>query len=418
MNSIREDAHRIIQESIKEVLPDSAVDKALKDLDVSGKDIYVLSIGKAAWTMAKAAADNLGPAVKKGLVVTKYDHSNGPITNFEIVEAGHPIPDENSIAGASKALEMVQELTEDDLLLFLISGGGSAVFEKPLEGISLNDIIYMTDQLLCCGAEITEINAVRKHLSAVKGGRLAQQCDGRIYSIVLSDVIGDRFDAIASGPACPDSSTSEEAIGIVEKYNICIDEQLIDVLRKDTPKKIENVESVISGSVSELCQAAAKCSESLGYEPLILSSSLECEAKEAGKFFASVAKEIKEGKYSFGTIKPPCAVIAGGETVVRIYGNGKGGRNQELALSAALGIEGVEDVVIFSVGSDGTDGPTDAAGGIVDGRSAAQMRKAGKSPEVMLDYNDSYHALKASGDLIMTGATGTNVNDLMVVLCR
>ncbi|MFY9154434.1 MAG: DUF4147 domain-containing protein, partial [Prolixibacteraceae bacterium] len=319
---------------------------------------------------------------------------------------------------ANLALELVSELTPEDQLIFLISGGGSALFEKPMDGVSLEDIIFITNHLLACGADIVEINTIRKHLSAVKGGRFAQQCGGaKIYSIVLSDVVGDHPDAIASGPAFPDSSTSADALRILEKYSIRIDSHLKKALESETPKFLDNCETVISGNVSELCRAAAESAEHLGYTPLILTTSVNSEAKEFGKFLASIAHEIKAGNTA-SYPQAPCAIITGGETVVHLTGKGKGGRNQELALSAATGIEGLGNVLVFSVGSDGTDGPTDAAGGIVDGSSVSRMRAASVSPEASLENNDSYSALKSSGDLILTGPTGTNVNDLMVVLCR
>ena len=418
MNTIRDDAMVIIDESIKAVLPEAAVIKALQNKKIN-TDVVLVSIGKAAWNMAKAAKDTLGSKVKKGIVITKYSHSKGLIGNCEIIEAGHPVPDQKSVLGATKVLEMVSELTPNDQVIFLISGGGSSLFEKPLDGVSLEDIIEMTNQLLRCGADIVEINTIRKHLSAVKGGRFALQCGGaKIFAIVLSDVVGDKLDAIASGPAYPDSKTSLEAFNILRKYGIPLAGHLVKALENETPKTIENCETVVTGSVTALCEVAEKSAQKLGYSPLVLSTSVDCEAKEYGEYLASVVKEIKSRNYSEFAPKPPCAIIAGGETIVRLTGNGKGGRNQEVALSAALGIEGIEGVVVFSVGSDGTDGPTDAAGGMIDGGTAARMRSAAIIPEVCLANNDSYHALKASGDLILTGPTGTNVNDLMVILCK
>lgn len=417
MNEVKEDALTIIKESLKAVLPDAAVINALKKKNFTGNAV-VVAIGKAAWNMAYAAKSTLGNKVSKGVVITKYGHSKGEIEGFEIIEAGHPVPDENSIMGACKAIELVQSLTEKDNVILLISGGGSALFEKPMDGVTLDDIMDITGQLLKCGADIVEINTIRKHLSQVKGGRFGALCKAKIYAIVLSDVIGDRLDSIASGPVYPDSSTSDDAMKIIEKYKLHINDNVRKAIIKETPKKIENCETVIAGNASLLCKSAAKAAEKLGYMPLVISSSLDCEAKEAGKFIASIAREIKKGDGGKFCLKPPCAVIAGGETVVHITGNGKGGRNQELALAAAIGIKGLKDVVIFSSGSDGTDGPTDAAGGIVDGTTYERVKKSGISPEAYLDNNDSYNALKASGDLIITGPTGTNVNDLIVLLCK
>ncbi len=418
MSDMREDALQIINESIKAVLPNEAVDRALKNKIFHG-EVVVVAIGKAAWNMAEAAKACLGDRIKAGAIVTKYEHSKGPMEGFEIIEAGHPIPDENSVRGAETAIKLVKELNREDHVILLLSGGGSALFEKPMEGITLDNIKEMTDQLLGSGADIMEINTLRKRLSSVKGGRFAQKCgEAQLYSIVLSDVIGDRLDAIASGPAHPDTSTSEQALEILEKYKLQVDEHIKEVLKVETPKEITNCETVIAGNVTALCEAAARKAQQLGYQPVILTTTMDCQAREVGKMMASIAHEVKKGTNTNYSIQAPCAVIAGGETVVRIIGRGKGGRNQELALSASLGIDGLEDVVIFSVGSDGTDGPTDAAGGMVDGGTVYRMKAAGVLPEVHLERNDSYHALKASGDLIMTGATGTNVNDISVILCR
>jgi len=434
-NNLRENALTIVKESIKAVLPEEAVIKALKQKEFNSKGkIVVVAIGKAAWNMAKATENVLGDIIYKGIVLTKYDHSMGPIDGFEIVESGHPVPDENSVIGAEKVLKMVSGLNKEDRVIFLISGGGSALFEKPMEGVTLEDISHITNQLLGSGADIVEINTIRKRLSALKGGKFATLCgEAKIFSIVLSDVIGDRLDSIASGPAYPDSSTTEEALEILNKYNLKVEHHIKEIIKIETPKTVDNCETVITGSGKALCEAAAASACRLGYEPMIITSTLNCEAKEAGSFMASIAREIKtidgktfngetnRGKSSvsrYPFITPPCAVIAGGETVVRIIGSGKGGRNQELALSAALGIKGLKDVLLFSLGSDGTDGPTDAAGGIVDGTTAEKMKAAGISPETYLNNNDSYNALKATGDLIITGSTGTNVNDVVVLLCN
>jgi hydroxypyruvate reductase len=415
MKTMREDGNTIIGSAIEAVLPEAAVIKALENKKFSGK-VVVIAIGKAAWNMAKATQQTLNQQIDAGLVITKYEHARGPIDGFEIVEAGHPIPDGNSVLGASKAIALVENLSEEDHVILLVSGGGSALFEKPMPGIMLEDIMDITEQLLGCGADIVEINTVRKHLSGVKGGKFALHCKkASIFAIVLSDVIGDRLDAIASGPAYPDGSTSEEALKIINKYDLTVTDEMLEVLSIETPKEITNCETVITGSVSALCDAASESAKALGYQPIILSSTLDCEAKEAGKFLAAIAREIHSHKTHH---KKPIAMIVGGETVVRIIGKGMGGRNQELALSAALGIEGLEGTLIFSVGSDGTDGPTDAAGGMVDGTTAMKIRATGMEPEVYLDNNDSYHALQASGDLIMTGSTGTNVNDLIVLLCK
>ncbi|MDK9711263.1 glycerate kinase type-2 family protein [Acidaminobacter sp.] len=417
MNRIRQDALRIIDSSIDGVLPEAAVQTALKDRAIT-KAVTVIAIGKAAWRMAEASYSVLGEKIRRGLIVTKYGHSQGVLPNFEIIEAGHPIPDENSVLGAEKALEMVSAADgSEDLILFLVSGGGSALFELPQLGLKLSEIMEITDQLLSRGANIIEMNVVRKHLSRVKGGRFAEACgQTELFVIVLSDVIGDPLDVIASGPAFPDPSTSAEALGVLEKFGIAYSAKVKAAIEKETPKSLGFCESIITGSVTTLCDAAAAACEALGYAPIILSTEMTGEASELGRTLASFSREILLGKSSPHKLRPPCAIIAGGETIVHLKGKGKGGRNQETALAAAFGIEDLEHVVIFSVGSDGTDGPTDAAGGLVDGNTLSRIRSAGFDPKQLLAENDSYHALEASGDLVMTGPTGTNVNDLMVVL--
>ncbi len=295
-------------------------------------------------------------------------------------------------------------------MLFLLSGGGSALFEKPLiPGDELQDI---TRQLLACGADITEINTIRKRLSAVKGGRFAQACSpARVFSIVLSDIIGDPLDMIASGPACPDSSTCAQAMAIVEKYSLSLSPAAFSLLSKETPKALDNATTRITGSVRELCAAAADSCRRLGYQPVLLTDQLDCEAREAGRFLAAVLRSHAGDSRSL-------AFIAGGETVVHLTGSGLGGRNQELALAAALGISGIDGAAVFSVGSDGTDGPTDAAGGYVDGDTLGELAAKGLDLSAVLKANDAYNGLKAVGGLIVTGPTGTNVNDVSVALLR
>ena len=404
---LRDCADYIIDASIRAVQPDEAVKRALSGKQFPGR-VVLVSAGKAGWQMAKAAYDCLGDRIDQGVVVTKYDHVKGPIGSFLCMEAGHPIPDENSFLGTQKALEAVSGLKEEDTVLFLLSGGGSALFEKPL--VSREILQDVTEQLLSCGASITEMNTIRKRLSSVKGGRFAQICaPANVFSVVLSDILGDPLDMIASGPACPDQSTCQDAENIAEKYNLILNEEVKALLRQETPKYLDNVETKITGSVTQLCAAAANACREKGYEPIVLTDHLCCQAREAGSFLASIAKtHAKDHKR--------VAFIAGGETVVKILGDGKGGRNQELALSAAEGIRGIEGVAIFSVGSDGTDGPTDAAGGYVDWQSAEELENVGVDVFQMLQNNNAYYALKAVGGLIVTGPTGTNVNDVAVVL--
>ena len=415
MTKLREDAQAILQEAIKAVLPEAAVIRALDRHEIHG-DAVVIAIGKAAWRMAKAAMDKIGDKVTGGIVITKYGHALGEIPGLAIMEAGHPVPDENGVRAAREALRLVSGLKKDQTVVFLVSGGGSALFELPLEGIALSDIAAITKQLLACGANIVEINTVRKHLSRVKGGRFALACaPARVLSIVLSDVLGDPLDSIASGPAYPDSSTAEDALEIVKKYKLDIPDAVMEVLGQETPKVLVNVTTEITGNVNELCRGAMMAAEARGYETMLLTTTLDVEAREAGGFLAAIARQIqKTGQ----PLRPPCAVILGGETVVHLRGNGKGGRNQELAAAAAKGIDGLDNVLVLSVGSDGTDGPTDAAGGMVTGEFASTCREMGINLDAHLDDNNSYHVLKAAGGLVVTGPTGTNVNDLMMVLCR
>lgn len=407
---LREDADRIVRESIRRVLPDEAVSRALAGKDFGNGRVYVVAAGKAAWQMANTAAEILGDRMEAGVAVTKYDHVKGDIPGMKCFEAGHPVPDANSFAGTQAALELVENLREEDTVLFLLSGGGSALFEKPL--IPEEELADITKQLLACGADIVEINTIRKRISAVKGGKFAKLCEpARVFGIVLSDILGDPLDMIASGPAYPDSTTCAQAAAIAEKYQLELSEKARELLGQETPKTLRNVETVITGSVRNLCRAAADACRELGYEPVVLTDQLSCEAREAGAFLAAIAKSHQESEKSL-------AFLAGGETVVHLTGTGMGGRNQELALAAAQGIAGLSDTAVFSVGSDGTDGPTDAAGGYCDGTTKEALQKQGVDIYQVLRQNDAYHALEKSGGLIITGATGTNVNDVAVVLIK
>ena len=404
---LRQDAEAIIRAAIAAVLPDEAVRRALKGRHFPGR-VLLVAAGKAAWQMARAAVEALGP-VDAGVVVTKYGHVQGQLPGVACYEAGHPVPDENSFRATQAALDLVAGAKETDTVLFLLSGGGSALFEKPLiPGGELQDI---TQQLLACGAGIVEMNTIRKRLSAVKGGRFALACaPARVYSIVLSDILGDPLDMIASGPAVPDRSTCAQAQAIAETYGLRLSKAARACLQQETPKALDNVETHITGSVRELCAAAAAACGQLGYQPVLLTDHLDCEAREAGRFLADIARtHAGRGQAT--------AYLAGGETVVRLTGHGLGGRNQELALAAAPGLAGLP-AAVFSVGSDGTDGPTDAAGGYVDGDTAAALAARGLDAGAVLADNDAYHALQAVDGLIVTGPTGTNVNDVAVVLVR
>ncbi len=404
---LKEDADHIIKRSIAAVLPDNAVKRALADVSFPGR-VVLVSVGKAAWQMAAAAYEQLGDRIDSGIVITKYGHVKGPIGPIECVEAGHPVPDENSFAGTGKALSLVQGLTEKDTVVFLLSGGGSALFEKPL--IPADELKMVTEKLLACGASITEINTVRKRLSAVKGGKFAKLVSpARVFAVILSDIVGDPLDMIASGPACPDSTSCAQALAIADRYGLDLSEEARRMLETETPKSLDNVTTRITGSVKELCKAAGEAASELGYGPVYLTDRLCCEAKEAGSFLSSILK-------SHAADGEKVAFIAGGETVVHITGSGRGGRNQELALAAGRELDGERNMAVFSVGSDGTDGPTDAAGGYADGDTAGELRKKGIDIFEVLRDNDSYTALKETGGLIVTGPTGTNVNDVAVAL--
>ena len=409
--ALRKDCDEIVKASLAAVLPDAAVARALKNYRSAGGRTILVAAGKAAWQMAGAAVkvlDAEGTPIDAGIVVTKYGHVKGEIPGIECCEAGHPIPDQNSFDATQKALDLVNGLHENDTVIFLLSGGGSALFEKPLiPGEELQDI---TSQLLACGAGITETNTIRKRLSAVKGGRFAECCmPAHVFSIVLSDILGDPLDMIASGPAYPDSSTCAEALAIANRYQLRFSEQAENLLHRETPKELTNVTTQVTGSVRELASAAAAKAGELGYEAVILTDQLDCEAREAGSFLSSILRTHARGGRRL-------AYIAGGETIVHLTGKGLGGRNQELALAAAPGIAMITGAAVFSFGSDGTDGSTDAAGGYVDTDSLAAFSQKGIDVFHTLQNNDAYHALKAVDGLIMTGPTGTNVNDVAVAL--
>ena len=405
---IREDAKEIIDASIASALPDNAVKKALKKLPACDGKIYLVAIGKAAWQMTKAAVDELGDKITDGVCITKYDHVKDQIEGIRCFEAEHPVLDENSVAATKEAEKLVSGLSKDDFVIFLVSGGGSALFEDPK--VSLSELQDINKQLLSSGASITEINTIRKRLSNVKGGRFAKMCEpATVFSIILSDIIGDPLDMIASGPAYPDSATAEDATGIINKYSLKVTEDVKALLTEETPKELSNVTTIVTGSVKQLCASASIKAKKLGYEPIVLTACLDCEAKAAGQFLSAIAREhSKDGK--------KLAYIMGGETVVKLTGKGLGGRNQELALSCAEGIGGLKNVCAFSVGSDGTDGPTDAAGGIVDGYTSEALLAKGITISDVLANNDSYNALKLVDGLVITGPTGTNVNDVAVLL--
>ena len=404
---LRSDAEQIVRRAIDSVKPDEAVRRALRGMEFSGR-VYLVAAGKAAWQMAAAAMEYLTVSVEDGVVITKYGHVMHPLQGLRCFEAGHPVPDENSFAATRAALELTEHLEPTDTVLFLLSGGGSALFEQPL--IPAEQLQDVTAQLLACGADIVEINTIRKRLSAVKGGRFAKWCaPAQVRAVILSDILGDPLDMIASGPAAADPTTAAQALAIVEKYQLRLEAETLACLREETPKQLENVTSQVIGSVRQLCAAAEQACRELGYEPVYLTDQLCCEAREAGRFLAGILRShAGDGRR--------LAWLAGGETVVHLTGKGKGGRNQELALAAAEGIAGIRHAALISVGSDGTDGPTDAAGGYVDGDTFAALESQGISLFEVLAENDAYHALQRLDGLILTGPTGTNVNDIAVAL--
>lgn len=404
---IRQHAETIIHEALRAVRPDQAVERALEGWHAPG-DVYLLAVGKAAWQMADTAIRCLGGAIRRGMVITKYRHVPRPLPGIACYEAGHPVPDEASFEATRAALAMTAELQPGDTVLFLLSGGGSALMELPT--VDAQELQDVTRQLLACGADIVEINTIRKRLSQVKGGRFAAWCaPARVHTIVLSDILGDPLDMIASGPTVPDTSTCADAVRIAEKYRLRLSAKAMQCLRDETPKDLPNASAQVIGSVRELCRAADAACRSLGYETVFLTDCMDCEAREAGRMLASVLR-------SHARDARRLAFLAGGETVVHLTGHGLGGRNQELALAAAQGIDGLSRAAVFSVGSDGTDGPTDAAGGYVDGDSLGALTAKGLSLSAVLEDNDAYHALKAIDGLIVTGPTGTNVNDIAVAL--
>ncbi|MEM5872050.1 MAG: glycerate kinase [Candidatus Aenigmatarchaeota archaeon] len=392
------------------------------------KKVIVVGGGKASGYMAEALEEILGNYITKGLIVVPKGTSKRHKTKkIKILEASHPVPDKNSIKGAKRILNLVKKVKEDDLVICLFSGGGSSLIALPKEGISLRDKKKVTNMLLKCGATINEINTIRKHLSSFKGGQLAKAAyPATILSLLLSDVLGDPTDVIASGPTVPDSTTFSDAIYILKKYEIW--EKIPNSIRvifrngelgliEETPKKndeiFQKVKNVILGNNRLACQAAINTLAGYGLKTLFLSSFMECEAREFGAMLGALVKEI----FSSGNpLSPPAGIVIGGETTVTVTGNGKGGRNQEIALSAALRIEGNDDVVIVSISTDGIDGPTDTAGALVDGETIRRSRKLKLDAIEYLKNNDSYSFFSQVGGLVITGPTGTNVNDITIVI--
>jgi hydroxypyruvate reductase len=435
---LRADARRIFDAGIAAVAPVAAVQNAVSRqgdlLFVAGEiydlrqyaHIYVVGAGKAGATMAQGLEGVLQDRVTAGAVAVKYDHL-APVASVTLYEAGHPIPDVAGVRGAEAVMRIAQQAQKNDLVFCLLSGGGSALIPAPCEGITLEEKQQLTGLLLSCGASIDEINTLRKHLSRLKGGHLARLvAPARLVTLILSDVVGDRLDVIASGPTVPDASTFADCHEMITRYGLM--DQLPSSIRAhlqrgcagqipETPKAGEPVfarhQSVLIGSNRMALQAAAQQARHLGYTPLILSSAVQGEAREVARMQAAIAREIR---HSGLPLPPPACVLAGGETTVTLLGPGKGGRNQEFALAAAMDMDGLDGVVMLSGGTDGTDGPTDAAGAVADGTTISRAQALGLSPSAFIQRSDSYHFFAALDDLLFTGPTGTNVMDIYMLL--
>jgi len=399
--------------------------------------ILVVGAGKASGAMAQAVEEVLGERVTAGLapipskfnvsgLVSVKDGYTAPTTRIELREAGHPVPDARGREAAQRMVSLLQGTTANDLVICLLSGGGSALLPLPVPGVTLDALQRLTSDLLRCGATINEINAVRKHLSQVQGGQLARlAAPAPVIALILSDVVGSPLDVIASGPTVPDTSTFADAMGVLERYGLV--EQtpptIVAHLRRglageipETPKPgdpvFAQVQTLVIGDNRIAAQAAVQKAAELGFHTLLLSTYVEGEAREVAKVLASLGKEI--ARYGQPLPRPAC-LVAGGETTVTIRGQGKGGRNQELALAAAIALEGWEDVLLLTVATDGGDGPTDAAGAFADGTTVARARAKGLNPAAYLANNDAYNFFQALGDLLITGPTRTNVNDLTLI---
>ena len=388
--------------------------------------IFVLGGGKASGRMAEEVEELLGRWITKGLVILPDYLLRPQSRRITYLPATHPIPTVKGLESVLTMLELVEDVTKNDLVFVLLSGGGSALMPLPVQGITLGDEADVTSQLLTSGASIEEINTVRKHLSQVKGGRLAERLHpATVLSLIISDVVGDNIDAIASGPTSPDPTTYHDAMLVLQKYDLW--SRIPTRARKiivdgvagsipDTPKKenraFNHIHNLVVGNNRQSCSAAAAAMKKAGYKTQILSTQITGEAREAGQIFGSIAKDIRENSLPFAA---PAALVAGGETTVRVQGNGIGGRNQELVLAAATKISGLDGVAVGSFATDGIEGQTDAAGAIADGRTVARGRGLGMNADDFLRDNDSYHYFSRLKDLVVTGPTGTNVNDIMIL---
>jgi glycerate 2-kinase len=430
-------ALRILRAALRAADPAEAVLRHLKlrgDTLIAGRQRYplnrfrnvcVLGAGKAVAAMAQPVERLLGKRIAGGLLNVKYGHANSRLRRVEINECGHPIPDRNGEAGALHMAQIARQAGPDDLLVCLISGGASALLPLPASPITLEEKQETTQLLLNCGADIHEMNCIRKHLSQLKGGQLARLAyPATVLAVILSDVIGDDLDVIGSGPTVPDRSTFAEAQAILEKYGIAGEvpaavRQRLGANIAETPKPgdkiFAKVQNLIVGSNRLAVDAAAGQARALGYRTCVLSTFMEGETKDVAGVHAAIAKEIRA---TGRPVKPPACVISGGETTVTIRGTGLGGRNQEFALAASMDIAGLKDTVVLSAGTDGTDGPTDAAGAMADGTTCVRAQSKDLDAAKFLANNDSYHFFESLGDLIKTGPTGTNVADVRIMLVR
>lgn len=437
LNSVKKDASEIFSAGLQAV--DSKV-CMMKHINLSGdslttgkrsynlnnfENIYVVGFGKASGFMAEALEELLMGRITSGIVTVRYGYA-APCKIVKVNEAGHPVPDEAGIKSTNEIINLLKRAGKNDLVFCLISGGGSALFESPCDGISLTDLQEITGLLLKSGAMIDEINAVRKHLSKVKGGRTARLCKGQIISLILSDVINDPPDAIASGPTSPDCSTfldSEKVLlkyGLLQKIPASIKKHIRNGLQgkeeetpKETEKIFDKVHTVIIGNIREALLASFEKAVALGYHTLILSSCMKGEAREVARSFGAIAREV----YHYGNpVGRPACILAGGETTVNVRGSGLGGRNQEFALSAAIEIDGLDNTVMLCAGTDGTDGNTDAAGAVADSTTVTRAKMQKIIPETYLHDNNSYPFFRTLEDLVVTGPTKTNVMDIMILL--
>lgn len=437
---MRGDAKRIYEAGLRAADPGAAIHRLCKNekdrlrvgekvIDLSSiQRVLVVGAGKATAPMAGAVEAILGDRISEGLISVKYGHTV-PLRHLQTLEAGHPLPDANGVNAAQRIIEIAGRAARRDLVIVLISGGGSALLPLPRPGISLADKQQTTDQLLACGATIHEINAIRKHLSAIKGGHLAQAAaPAMLISLILSDVVGDDLDVIASGPTVPDRTTFGDCLEIIRRYGIesRLPPPVRDLLNAgaaggvaETPKPgtglWDHSHHCIVGSNAMALQAAARTAEEMGYRTLRLSSRMEGETRTVAQVHAAIAREVLATGHP---LPAPACILSGGETTVVIQGRGKGGRNQEFALSAARSIDGTGAIVILSAGTDGTDGPTDAAGAFADHTTVQRARAAGMRITDYLADNNAYPFFETLGDLLKTGPTGTNVMDLNIVLVR